>query len=178
MVLPDSRLVPLIRRYLRRKPRKAVFFNLQDFHLLGCAIPGTSTRKQFGNFLWPLQQSTVLTHNTAGTTLAGLTCPRFRLIPFRSPLLRKSNFFLFLEVLRCFNSPRLAWETYEFSFSYWRSLPNRLPHSEITGSKLVCSSPMLIAAYHVLHRLLAPNHPPEALSSLTKSLRTRYSTVS
>ena len=27
---------------------------------------------------------------------------------------------------------------------------------------------MLIAAYHVLHRLQAPNHPPTALSSLTK----------
>ena len=28
----------------------------------------------------------------------------FRLVPFRSPLLRKSNFFLFLQVLRCFTS--------------------------------------------------------------------------
>ena len=32
--------------------------------------------------------------------------PWFRLFPFRSPLLRKSNiFFLFLRVLRCFSSP-------------------------------------------------------------------------
>ena len=42
-----------------------------------------------------------------------------------------------------------------------------LPHSEIPGSKLVCSSPRLIAACHVLLRLLAPRHPPYALSSLT-----------
>ena len=42
----------------------------------------------------------------------------------------------------------------------------RLPHSEITGSKPVCGSPMLIAAYHVLHRLLAPRHPLCALKSL------------
>ena len=41
------------------------------------------------------------------------------------------------------------------------------PHSEISGSTLVCSSPKLIAACHVLHRLLAPRHPPYALSSLT-----------
>ena len=41
------------------------------------------------------------------------------------------------------------------------------PHSEIPGSKLVCSSPGLIAAYRVLHRLLAPRHSPCALSSLT-----------
>ena len=44
------------------------------------------------------------------------------------------------------------------------------PHSEIPGSKLACSSPGLIAACHVLHRLLAPRHPPYALSSLTIKL--------
>ena len=38
-----------------------------------------------------------------------------------------------------------------------------LPHSEIHGSMLACSSPRLIAAYHVLHRLLMPRHPPCAL---------------
>src|SRR5262249_13616438 len=41
------------------------------------------------------------------------------------------------------------------------------PHSEISGSRDVCSSPELIAACHVLHRLHAPRHPPCALSSLT-----------
>jgi hypothetical protein len=43
------------------------------------------------------------------------------------------------------------------------------PHSEILGSKPVRSSPKLIAAYHVLHRLLAPRHPPDALLSLNHS---------
>ena len=42
------------------------------------------------------------------------------------------------------------------------------PHSEIPGSKPACGSPRLIAACHVLHRLLAPRHSPYALSSLTK----------
>ena len=41
------------------------------------------------------------------------------------------------------------------------------PHSEISGSTPVCGSPELIAAVHVLHRLLTPRHPPCALSSLT-----------
>ena len=41
------------------------------------------------------------------------------------------------------------------------------PHSEISGSQLICSSPKLIAAYHVLHRLLMPRHSPCALISLT-----------
>jgi hypothetical protein len=42
-----------------------------------------------------------------------------------------------------------------------------LPHSGIFGSKPVCGSPKLFAAYHALHRLLAPRHSPYALSSLT-----------
>ena len=41
-------------------------------------------------------------------------------------------------------------------------------HSDIPGSKPACGSPRLIAACHVLHRLLAPRHSPYALSSLTK----------
>src|SRR3981189_630670 len=40
------------------------------------------------------------------------------------------------------------------------------PHSEILGSKPACGSPRLIAACHVLLRLLAPRHSPYALSSL------------
>ena len=41
------------------------------------------------------------------------------------------------------------------------------PHSEISGSTVICTSPKLIAAYHVLHRLLMPRHSPCALISLT-----------
>ena len=47
-----------------------------------------------------------------------------------------------------------------------------MPHSDIPGSKLVCSSPRLFAAYCVLHRLLAPRHSPCALSSLTIGIET------
>ena len=39
-----------------------------------------------------------------------------------------------------------------------------LSHSEISGSKVICTSPKLVAAYHVLHRLREPRHPPYALS--------------
>lgn len=48
--------------------------------------------------------------------------------------------------------------------------PAGFPHSEINGSKLVSSSPSLIAGNRVLHRLFAPRHPPYALCNLTKSL--------
>ena len=45
--------------------------------------------------------------------------------------------------------------------------PAGLPHWEIPGSTVVCTSPRLIAAYHVLHRFPEPRHPPYALSCLT-----------
>ena len=47
-------------------------------------------------------------------------------------------------------------------------IPQRggFPHSEIVGSKAAPASPMLIAGCHVLHRLLVPRHPPDALLTL------------
>ena len=42
--------------------------------------------------------------------------------------------------------------------------PPGLSHSEIRGSMAICAYPRLIAAYHVLHRLNEPRHPPCALS--------------
>jgi hypothetical protein len=46
------------------------------------------------------------------------------------------------------------------------SFVGAFPHSDICGSRLICSSPQLFAAYHVLLRRLMPRHPPYALSSL------------
>src|SRR5215213_5196255 len=54
------------------------------------------------------------------------------------------------------------------------------PHSAIQGSQLVCSSPWLIAAYHGLHRLRVPRHPPHTFFRLirflsqSKTIKTSY----
>ena len=45
--------------------------------------------------------------------------------------------------------------------------PAGFPHSDISGSTSARDFPELFAACHVLHRLLAPRHPPRALCSLT-----------
>ena len=47
-------------------------------------------------------------------------------------------------------------------------IPHRggLPHSDIHGSTPARGSPWLFAACHVLHRLLVPRHPPNALLML------------
>ena len=43
-----------------------------------------------------------------------------------------------------------------------------MPHSEISGSKIALISPELFAECHVLHRLYAPRHSPDALTSLER----------
>lgn len=45
-----------------------------------------------------------------------------------------------------------------------------LPHSDISGSKVICTSPKLFAAYHVLLRLWEPRHPPCALNNFLSYL--------
>ena len=52
------------------------------------------------------------------------------------------------------------------------------PHSDISGSLDICSSPKLFAAYHVFHRLLVPRHPPCALFSITNRYRKRVVPIS
>ena len=77
--------------------------------------------------------------------------PRFGLLPVRSPLLRESLLF------------SLPAGTKMFQFPAFASRPSR-DHSEIRGSQAVCAYPRLFAAYHVLHRLREPRHPPYALA--------------
>ena len=92
----------------------------------------------------------------------------FGLFRVRSPLLAESlTCFLFLQVLRWFTSLRCLPPAYVFSRGSSGMSQRGLPHSGIFGSKPVCGSPKLFAAYHALHRLLAPRHSPYALSSLT-----------
>src|SRR3954467_5261310 len=64
---------------------------------------------------------------------------------------------------------RAAGRSKDLSAAAIRKVEGGFPHSEIPGSKLVRSSPRLIAAYHVLHRLSAPRHPPNALKALDRS---------
>ena len=89
--------------------------------------------------------------------------PRFGLFPFRSPLLWESMFSFsssgYLDVsVHQVPSCKLCvgLQATEVSSA-------RFPHSEICGSKVICTSPQLFAAYYVFHRLSVPRHPPYAL---------------
>ena len=86
-------------------------------------------------------------------------------------------FFLFLRVLRCFSSPGYLLIGYVFTYGYLSITLSAFPHSEICGSSDICSCPQLIAACHVLRRLLVPRHPPCALSHLTSCLSFHFSAL-
>ena len=97
----------------------------------------------------------------------GMHAPRFGLFRFRSPLLTESHVVFsssgYLDV--SVHRVPSAWLCIYHAVT--GVLPAGFPHSEINGSLDICSSPSLIAAYHVFLRLLVPRHPPCALISLT-----------
>jgi hypothetical protein len=74
---------------------------------------------------------------------------------------------LFLRVLRCFSSPRSPLLPMDSATDTPTLLGMGFPIQRSPDQSLFSGSPKLIAAYHVFHRLLAPRHPPYALSSLT-----------
>jgi hypothetical protein len=97
----------------------------------------------------------------------GVQAPRFGLFRVRSPLLAESLLFSLPAGTEMVHFPALPSPPYGFRWRYDGITRRGLPHSDISGSKLVCSSPKRFAADRVLHRLLAPRHSPYALSSLT-----------
>ena len=86
----------------------------------------------------------------------------FGLFPVRSPLLGESLLFSLPTGTKMFQFPAFA----HFLRSVTGLQPAGLSHSDILGSKVICTYPRLNAAYHVLHRLQEPRHPPYALSYL------------
>ena len=86
--------------------------------------------------------------------------------PFARHYLGNHVCFLLLRVLRCFSSPRLPPTLSRILYLQYSGLP----HSDINGSKVVCTYPSLFAAYHVLLRLREPRYPPSALISFFLTL--------
>ncbi len=87
--------------------------------------------------------------------------PWFGLFPGRSPLLGESLLFSLPGGTKMFQFPPFA-SLIKIEIITLQVIG--LSHSEISGSKVICTYPKLIAAYHVLHRLREPRHPPCALT--------------
>ena len=97
----------------------------------------------------------------------GMHAPRFGLFRFRSPLLTESHVVFSSSGYLDVSVHRVPLLTLCIGVRILEVCSSGFPHSEISGSKDICSSPKLIAAYHVFHRLLVPRHPPYALTCLT-----------
>ena len=131
---------------LLRIPLSLFLLRLRGSHPLWPNFPGRSSHNQSA---------------TAWSYYPAYALPqmRFGLFPGRSPLLGESFvYFLFLQVLRCFSSLRLP--LYISTDNY--------------PSGNFCTYPWLIAAYHVLHRLREPRHPPDALTFFRRLLTPIY----
>jgi hypothetical protein len=146
MVVVDSRRVPRVPRY-SGACHEPHHFCVRGYHPLWPVLPDDSTSGSVGN-------SPAL--NRAGpTTPMDPKTHRFGLFRVRSPLLTKSlNCFLFLQVLRWFTSLSSLSRPYEFRSRILHVQCSGLPHSEIPGSTLVCSSP---EAYRSLPRPSSPS---------------------
>ena len=84
--------------------------------------------------------------NPSGISTQGLASS-----PFAHHYLGNLFDFFYIRLLRCFTSP-----TPPPIKTGLRPAPERLPHSDTLGSKVVCTSPRIFAAYRVLHRCQIP----------------------
>ena len=97
----------------------------------------------------------------------GMHASRFGLFRFRSPLLTESHVVFSSSGYLDVSVHRVPFHTLWIGVWMTGVLPAGFPHSDICGSKIICISPQLFAAYHVFLRLLVPRHPPCALIRLT-----------
>ena len=98
----------------------------------------------------------------------GMHASRFGLFRFRSPLLTESHVVFSSSGYLDVSVQAVPFHTLWIGVWMTGVCPAGFPHSDISGSLDICSSPKLFAAYHVFHRLLVPRHPPYALISITK----------
>ena len=90
-----------------------------------------------------------------------LTHARFGLLPFRSPLLRQSLFVFFSREYLDVSVPPVPPAHLCVRYAVIRASPDR---------SLATAPRSLSQLTHALHRLLAPRHPPYALSNLIATL--------
>ena len=103
----------------------------------------------------------------------GVHALRFGLFRFRSPLLPESHVVFSSSGYLDVSVHRVPFLKLCIGLRILEVCSSGFPHSDISGSMDICSSPKLFAAYHVFHRLLVPRHPPYALISITNRCRKR-----
>ena len=102
---------------------------------------------------------------------------RFGLFRVRSPLLTESIVSFSSSGYLDVSVHRVPLHTLWIGVWMIRVLRTGFPHSDICGSRIICISPQLFAAYHVFLRLLVPRHPPCALLCLISSMHSVASLI-
>ena len=135
MVLADSHRISPVPRYSGYCQVKNLF-RLQDFHPLWFNFPedsATNSQSTLQSYnpdialTTPVQASPISLATTQGITFV------FSSSGYLDVSVHRVSFYIYIQI------PCLQ--------------QGGLPHSEISGSKVICTFPKLIAAYHVLHRL-------------------------
>ena len=149
MVPADSRRIPRVLRYSGAVSALTPAFAYRAVTLFGL----------------PFQTVLLTVVNTFAdgptTPAAALLQRRFGLLRVRSPLLAQSFLLSFPPGTGMFRFPGFA-----SALSADAAVAcGGLPHSDICGSRDICSFPQLFAACHVLLRLREPRHPSCALLS-------------
>jgi hypothetical protein len=159
-------------------------------------LPGSARNFAYGAFTLsgpgfhpvPLPRAFVTPRPCCGTIKKRPTTPhrqrpqaiaptRFGLIPVRSPLLRESRFLSLPRATKMFQFARCTSTAPMDSVQGTRALPRvGFPIRKSPDRRSFSSSPRLIAAIHVLHRLLVPRHPPCALVLLLSRRISRENT--
>ena len=130
-----------------------VHFPLRDCHTLRSRFPAGSRNVRIGNSTYAVLQPPFVNKRVWAFPISLAATFGISVIYFPSGT-------------EMVHFPELAHTRLCIQRAVTRVLLVGFPHSEILGSKPACGSPRLIAACHVLHRLLAPRHSLYALSSL------------
>jgi hypothetical protein len=166
VVLPDSHGISRVPRYLGYRSGVHLRFGYETVTLYG---PPFQTVLLRNGFVTPCGTP----RNPSDASIAGLGSS-----PFARRYLGNHGCFLFLRVLRCFSSPGVPSISYGFRYGSCGMTRRGFPHSDIPGSTPAYGSPRHFGVRPVLHRHLAPRHPPCALPNLTldsnESLRARF----
>ena len=149
---------------LRYSSRKAARFRLRDCYPLWFDVPVDSTNAQLCNFPTRRQTDHDEPYNPHATTAAAYHIARVWALPFSLATTQGVEVSFLSSGYLDVSVPQLASTCPMYSGRSTRALPRvSFLIRRSRDQRSVSTSPGLIAAAHVLHRLLAPRHPPCAL---------------
>ena len=152
---------------LRYSSRKAACFRLRDCYPLWFDVPVDSTNAQLCNFPTRRQTDHDEPYNPRTTTTAVYHIARVWALPLSLATTQGVEVSFLSSGYLDVSVPQLASTCPMYSGRSTRALPRvGFPIRISPDQRMVSSFPGLFAAAHVLHRLLAPRHPPCALSLL------------